>query len=314
MLSIVVKRSCGAVVAFKKLASYTCQLGMFSSSAKGGSSFGSFQTLAVTVPKPFVYQVELNRPQKLNAMSNTMWLEIGQCFSELGDNPECRAIVLSGSGKIFCAGIDFIDLMELSKIVVEHEDIARRSNALRKQIKRYQETITSLEKCPKPVIAAIHSACIGGALNLITAADIRFCSSDAWFQLKEVEIGMAADVGVLQRLPKIIGSDSLVRELSYTARKMLAPEAKECGLVSRVFDNKDSLLEGALNVATDIATKSPVAVQLTKRNLVYSRDHTVEEGLEYIANWNMTMLQSEDFANASMAQATKSPPPNFSKL
>nr|CAD7256604.1 unnamed protein product [Timema shepardi] len=217
-------------LAVQELASYTCQLGMFSSSAKGGSSFGSFQTLAVTVPKPFVYQVELNRPQKLNAMSNTMWLEIGQCFSELGDNAECRAIVLSGSGKIFCAGIDFIDLMELSKIVVEHEDIARRSNALRKQIKRYQDSITSLEK----------------------------------------------------RLPKIIGSDSLVRELSYTARKMLAPEAKECGLVSRVFDNKDSLLEGALNVATDIATKSPVAVQLTKRNLVYSRDHTVEEGLEYI--------------------------------
>nr|CAD7567839.1 unnamed protein product [Timema californicum] len=249
-------------LAVQELASYTCQLGMFSSSAKGGSSFGSFQTLAVTVPKPFVYQVELNRPQKLNAMSNTMWLEIGQCFSELGDNAECRAIVLSGSGKIFCAGIDFIDLMELSKIVVEHEDIARRSNALRKQIKRYQDSITSLEK----------------------------------------------------RLPKIIGSDSLVRELSYTARKMLAPEAKECGLVSRVFDNKDSLFEGALNVATDIATKSPVAVQLTKRNLVYSRDHTVEEGLEYIANWNMTMLQSEDFANASMAQATKTPPPNFSKL
>ncbi|CAG2063703.1 unnamed protein product, partial [Timema podura] len=182
----------------------------------------------------------------------------------------------------FVAGIDFINLMELSKTVVEHEDIARRSNALRKQIKRYQDSITSLEKCPKPVIAAVHSACIGGALNLITAADIRFCSSDAWFQLKEVEIGMAADVGALQRLPKIIGSDSLVRELSYTARKMLAPEAKECGLVSRVYDNKDSLLEGALNVATDIATKSPVAVQLTKRNLVYSRDHTVEDGLEYI--------------------------------
>ncbi|PSN51277.1 Delta(3,5)-Delta(2,4)-dienoyl-CoA isomerase [Blattella germanica] len=169
-------------------------------------------------------------------------------------------------------------------------------------------------QCSKPVISAVHSACIGAGVDLITSADIRFCTKDAWFSVKEVDIGMAADVGTLQRLPRVIGNQSLVRELAYTGRQMMAPEAKECGLVSKVYEDKDSMLKGALELATEIAAKSPVAVQLTKRNIVYSMDHSVQEGLNHIRDWNQAMLQSEDFMNATMAQATKSPPPTFSKL
>ncbi|KAJ9579715.1 hypothetical protein L9F63_004641, partial [Diploptera punctata] len=273
-----------------------------------------FKTLAISVPNPFVYHVELNRPKKLNAMNNTMWLEIGECFTELDTDPDCRVIVLSGAGKLFCAGLDFSDAAEMGSKLAEHDDVARKCKVLYNQVKKYQESITSIEKCCKPVISAVHSACVGGAVDLITAADIRVCTNDAWFQVKEVDIGMAADVGTLQRLPRVIKSESLVRELAFTARKMMAPEAKESGLVSRLYEDKDSMIKGVIEMATEIAARSPVAIQGTKKSIIYSRDHTVQEGLDNIAVWNMVMLQSEDFMNATVAQATKSPPPTFSKL
>ncbi|XP_046401296.1 delta(3,5)-Delta(2,4)-dienoyl-CoA isomerase, mitochondrial isoform X2 [Ischnura elegans] len=229
-------------------------------------------------------------------------------------HPECRAIVLSAAGKIFCAGIDLNDMSSMGAEIGEQDDIARRCKVLDNKIRTYQESISSLEKCHKPVIGAIHSACVGGAVDLITAADIRYCSKDAWFQVKEVDIGMAADVGTLQRLPRVVGSASLARELAFTARKMQAAEAVQCGFVTRVFDDKESLLSGAIEVAADIASKSPVAVQGTKLNMVYSADRTIQEGLDHIRFRNMAMLQSEDFMEAVMAQATKTGPPKFSKL
>ncbi|KAK2510451.1 hypothetical protein Q9233_017727 [Columba guinea] len=181
---------------------------------------------------------------------------------------------------------------------------------------QFQESFTALEKCPKPVIAAIHGACVGAGVDLISACDIRFCSQDAWFQVKEVDIGLAADVGTLQRLPKIVGSQSLVNELAFTARKMMAPEAQSCGLVSRVFADKEALLAGALEVAVAIAARSPVAVQGTKVNLLFSRDHSVPEGLRYVATWNMAMLQTEDILKSVQASMDKKGPEDvpFAKL
>lgn len=278
------------------------------------SQISQFKTLGISVPEPFVYHVELNRPEKMNAMNKTMWLEIGQCFSELGSSPDCRVIVLSAAGKLFTAGIDLKDMVELASELAQHDDVARRCKILRSMITTYQDSITSLEKCTKPVIGAIHSACIGGGVDLITATDIRYCTSDAWFQVKEVDIGMAADVGTLQRLPRIIGSTGLVNELVFTARKMLAKEAKDCGLVNQVYDTKESMLKEAVSLAKTIAEKSPLAIQGSKRSLIYSRDHSVQKGLDHIGDWNQTMLQSEDFLNASVAQATKSPTPTFAKL
>ncbi|KAK1135718.1 hypothetical protein K0M31_000299 [Melipona bicolor] len=277
-------------------------------------NISKYETLAISVPKKFIYKVQLNRPEKLNALNDTMWKEFKICFDELATEPECRVIILSGAGKIFCAGIDVQDIMKFGQELAEHEDIARKSKILQLRIKNYQDSFTAIEKCPKPVIAAIHGACIGGGVDMISAADIRYCSSDAWFQIKEVDIGMAADVGTLQRFQKIIGSDSLVRELVYTARKFTAAEAVQQGFVSRSFDNQESLLNGSIELAEEIANKSPVAIQGSKLSLIYSRDHSVQEGLDHIAMHNQSMLLSEDFLNAAVSQATKGEPPIFSKL
>lgn len=278
-------------------------------------AFSTFKTLSVTIPSDFVAHVELNRPEKRNAMNRTMWFEIGDCFRELTDSPDCRVVILSGAGgKAFTAGIDFQDMLALGSELSDQPDVARKARVVSKLIRRYQEGLTALEKCPKPVIAAVNGFCIGGGLNLICAADIRYCSKDAVFQNKEVAIGMASDVGTSQRMPKIIGSMSLMNELAFTGRQMLANEAKECGLVNRVYDDNESLIQGALEVAKAIAAQSPVAVQGTKRNIIFSRDYGIEAGLEHILIHNMSMLQSDDFLQAVTATATKGEPPTFSKL
>lgn len=245
-------------------------------------------------------------------------------------------IVLSAAGKHFCAGIDLSSMMSLGQQMGDTEDVARKGIVLERTIKLYQDSISAVERCTKPVIMAVHQACIGAGVDLITAGDIRYSTQDAFFQVKEVEIGMAADVGTLQRLPKVIGSQSLVRELCYTGRRFEAVEAERSGLISRVYPDKDALVSGALAVAEDIASKSPIAVQTTKESLVYSLEHTNQEGLDHIVSVlsgirfickrlihflfnlqrliNKLHLQSEDFAQAVAAQLTKDEKPVFAKL
>lgn len=263
-----------------------------------------YTTLSVSQPAEFITHVELHRPDKRNAMNRAFWSEMVECFNKLAEDPDCRVVVISGAGKIFTAGIDLID-MASGILQPEGDDMARISWNLHKHIKKYQESFTVLEKCPKPVVVAVHGACVGGGVDLITACDVRLCTQDAWFQVKEVDVGIAADVGTLQRLPKVIGSRSLVNELALTARKMHADEAKSSGLVSRVFADKEAMMAGALELAGEIAARSPVAVQGTKINLIYSRDHSVTEGLDYIANWNMSMLQTQDLMKSAQASMEK---------
>lgn len=207
-----------------------------------------------------------------------------------------------------------MDVMQLGAKIVEYPDVSRKAKFLEKSIILYQDSISSLEKCIKPIIACTHAAVVGAGVDLITAADIRYCTKDSWFCVKEVDIGMAADVGTLQRLPRVIGNQSLVRELCYTARKLQSAEAEKCGLVSRVFETKDEMIEEAIKIAVNIASKSPVAVQGTKQNIIYSMDHTVQEGLDHIKELNRLNLQSEDFLNAAVAGQTKGDPPVFAKL
>ncbi|KAH8421304.1 hypothetical protein KR009_001047, partial [Drosophila setifemur] len=273
-----------------------------------------FKTLAVSTPKPFVFHVELHRPSKFNAINRQMWLEIQECIDGLATNPDCRAIVLSASGKHFTAGIDLNDMMNMGQQLAGTDDVARKGVILERTIRLYQDSISSLERCPKPVITAVHKACIGAGVDLITASDIRYCTEDAFFQVKEVEIGMAADVGTLQRLPKAVGSQSLARELCFTGRRFEAAEAHSSGLVSRVFPDKEALVSGALALAENIAAKSPIAVQATKENMTYSLEHTNQQGLDQIRLLNKLYLQSEDFAQAVAAQLTKDEKPVFAKL
>lgn len=284
-------------------------------SASSNSPSYNFETLKLSTPAEFVVHVELNRPDRLNAFNKRMWIEIGQCFERLHDDPDCRAIVLSGgSAKHFTAGIDLLDMMKVSQQLSEIDEVSRRARFFEGMIKLYQNSISSLERCYKPVIAAVHAACVGAGVDMITAADIRYCSKDAWFQVKEVDIGMAADVGTLQRLPKVIGNQSLARELCFTARKVKSDEAAACGLISKVFETREDLIRGAVELASELASKSPLALQATKKNIVYSLDHTNQEGLDQICEMNMINLQSEDFINAVMAQQTKGEKPVFAKL
>ena len=175
--------------------------------------------------------MELHRPEKRNAINRDMFREITTCFSEIANDKQCRAVVISGSGKMFCAGIDYTDLSQTMSAVTSEEsqrdDIASRGKFIRHMIIQLQNSFNSIVKCQKPVISAIHSGCIGAGVDLITATDIRYASKDAFFSIREVGIGMAADLGTLQRLPKIVGNDSLVRELAYTGRDLPATEAKE---------------------------------------------------------------------------------------
>jgi enoyl-CoA hydratase len=260
----------------------------------------SFETLELTLDG-HVAEVFLNRGDKANSMNAPMWRELQACFEWLDSEPSVRAVILAAHGKHFCAGIDLAMLMTIQD---EHQDPARRAEAFRRNVLGMQDNLSSIEKCRKPVLAAIHNTCIGGAMDLVTCADMRYASADAWFSIREVDIGMTADVGTLQRLPKIVPY-GVACELAYTGRNVTAEEAQQIGLVNRVFADRDALLAGVREIAATIASKAPLAVRGSKEMLLYSRDHSVQEGLNYIATWNAGMLSALDLREGVTAQAEK---------
>ena len=265
----------------------------------------NFETLSVSL-QDHIATVRLNRPDKANAMNATMWQEIRKAFQWVDETPEARVAILQGEGKLFTAGIDLQMMMSLGP-QIQNECDGRTREGLRRVILDLQDTLTSLERCRKPVLAAIHGACIGGGIDLITCADMRYCSSDASFTIKEIDIGMTADVGTLQRLPKLIG-EGMARELAYTGRKFGADEAREMRLVNRVFESREALYAGVREIAATIAAKSPLSIRGTKEMITYARDHTVADGLNYIATWNAAMLMSKDLTEAMMANMGKRTP------
>ncbi|KAI9331152.1 ClpP/crotonase-like domain-containing protein [Obelidium mucronatum] len=268
------------------------------------SNLPTYETLMLSTPSPDVIHVQLNRPQKLNAMSKQMWRDISSCFTAISVTTSIRAVVLSGSGRGFTAGLDLFDFVNAFKT---SGDCARNALEFLELVKWMQESITAVEKCRQPVIAAVHGPCVGGGIDLITACDIRYASKDALFSVKEVDIGLAADVGTLQRLPKVVGNQSWVHEICLTGRNFSSMEAETYQLISRVVDgSRDEVVAAALKTAELIASKSPVAVVGTKNVLKYSRDHSVEEGLRYVGLWNASMIQTEDTTIAATASMSKS--------
>jgi len=254
-----------------------------------------------------VATVTLNRPEKANAMNWQMWQDIRSAMQWADRTPGVRAVVLQGEGKHFTSGIDLTMMMGLQAQIKDDCD-GRMREKLRELILEMQDTLTSLERCRKPVLAAIHAGCVGGGVDLVSCADMRYCSADAYFTIKEIDIGMVADVGTLQRLPKLIGSQGLVRELAYTGRKVEAEEAQRIGLVNRVFDSREALYAGVREVALQIAAKSPLSIRGTKDILNHTRDHSVADGLQYMATWNAAMLMSQDLMTAMMASMAKQAP------
>jgi enoyl-CoA hydratase/carnithine racemase len=253
-----------------------------------------------------VAQITLNRPDKANAMNAAMWREIREAMRWVDSTAEARVAIIDGAGANFCSGIDLGMMMSMGKQIDDPCEARMREN-LRYVILDLQDTLTSIERCRKPVLVAIHGACVGGAIDLVSCCDMRYASYDAVFSIKEVDIGMTADVGTLQRLPKII-SPAVVRELAYTAKSIDAVEAERVGLVNRVYGSREALQAGVMDIAACIATKSPLAIRGTKEMLNYARDHSVADGLNYIASWNAGLLMSTDLQEAMKANLDQRPP------
>lgn len=260
----------------------------------------SFETLELQIEQQ-VATVNLNRPDKANSMNGAMWDDLQTCFDWLDQEPTVRAVILAGNGKHFCAGLD---LAMFGGLHEESSEPSRRAEHLRRTILRLQDNLSAIEKCRVPVLAAIHNTCIGGGVDMTCCADMRYATQDAYFSIREIDIGMTADVGTLQRLPKII-PDGVVRELAYTGRDMGAQEARDVGFVNQVFEDKETMMREVTRIARDIASKSPLAMRGSKEMLLYSRDHSVAEGLNYIATWNAGMLSQADLQAGMLAQMEK---------
>ena len=247
-----------------------------------------------------VAEIELNRPDKANALDEELWFALGDCFRELDENEAVRVCILYGAGSHFTAGIDFKYLQSLGQEVEHFDCEGRKREYLRRKIIKMQAAFSQIEVCRKPVLAAIHGGCIGGGIDLISACDLRYSTSDAVFQIKEIDLGLTADVGTLQRLPKLI-HQGIVRELAYTGRKFSGEEAREFGLVNSCYADQKTMICAVRKIAEQIADKAPLAIRGVKEMLLHSRDNSVADGLNYVATWNSAMLLSVDLEESVMA-------------
>ena len=248
-----------------------------------------------------VAHLRLTRPEASNALDMDFWRRFGPELKALDATGEVRALVLSGDGKNFCAGMD---ISVFSGGAILNTDKAADRQAFHQTARELQETLTTLEKVRFPVIAAIQGACVGGGLDLIAACDIRLASSDAYFRIEEINIGMMADIGSLQRLPKLM-PQGVVRELAYTGSTLTSDRAERLGLVNAVLPDAEAVLAAALDMAKRIATKAPLAVSGSKAALNHARDHTVAEGLEWVAVMQGSLWSPADVMAAIQARMTR---------
>lgn len=237
--------------------------------------------------------VQLSKP----VMGLKFWDQFKTTMQTLGEDAKVRCILVSGQHKSFSFGLDLKDQVQMDVLLSSAPDAARRAVQLNKFISELQASLTSMEETNQPVVALVHEFCFGGGMDLVCCADVRWCTQDAKFAIKEVDVGMAPDLGTLQRMERLVGSSSLVRELAFTGRVMHAAEAKACGFVSRVFPTKDEMLAEAVRFGEEVCSKSPVAITGIKRNLNFARDAaSVGEALKYQAAWSSVALQSADVA------------------
>jgi len=250
-----------------------------------------------------VATVTLNRGEQLNTMVPAFWEELPTLVRELDASGGVRVIVLASTGRHFCAGMDLAVFGERPDDNAKAGPGRLRAN-MRANVLHLQETFSVLEKARMPVLAAIQGGCIGGAVDMVTACDMRYATEDAFFCIQEINIGMTADVGTLQRLPKLI-PEGVCRELAYTGRRMPAAEAKAVGLVNEVFADHEALLDGVRQIARTIASKSPLAIYGSKEMITYTRDHSTADSLNHIATWQSGMFQPSEMMESFKARTEK---------
>jgi enoyl-CoA hydratase len=249
----------------------------------------------LTTSDDHIAHLVLNRPQQLNTMNATFWRELGEALAALQRAGQARVLVISSTGKHFSAGMA-LDVFGAGSVQMDDSSPEGRS-AMGTLVQDLQGTFTQLETLRIPVIAAIQGGCIGGAVDMVTACCLRYTTADAFFCIQEINIGMVADVGTLQRLPKLI-PEAVVKELAYTGRRLPASRAQALGLVSEIFDSHEALLAGAMQAAREIAAKPPVAIWGTKQAIHYARDHTTADALQHLG-----LLQSAIWSNRHVREA-----------
>ena len=263
-----------------------------------------------------VAHIKLNRPEKRNAMNWDFWRDLPRIVGDIDTHARARCIVLSSTGPVFSAGLDLSlfgqDVFASSKTAKMNEKELQTPQNFMSFLSFLQDSISSLQKARIPVICAIQGGCIGGGVDLICSADIRLATNDAFFSIRETKIGMVADVGTFPRIVKLL-PEGIVKELAFTGRNFSAQEAKEYGFVNRLYESHDALIEGALKIANEIASNSPAAVYGCKRVIDFSRDHTIDEGLEWINMWNASMLSQSELMEGFQSYKSKKEG-NFAEL
>lgn len=269
---------------------------------------------AATADKPFkveiadgVAHIVLNRPDKLNSMARAFWTELPRIVADISDNAKARCIVISSTGKHFSAGMDLsVFSSDPALSGAKARDVHIDNEAFRHLVLALQQTFSVLDEARMPVLAAIQGGCIGGAVDMTSACDIRYCTADAFFQIQEINIGMTADVGTFPRLCKLI-PEGWVRELAYTGRRLPASKALAIGLVNEVYPDHATMMGAVMATAREIASKAPLAIAGSKMMINYARDHTIRDGLEQIAMWQAGMHSRAAMAEAFKANGEKRP-------
>jgi len=246
-------------------------------------------------------------PGKGNALGPDFWREMPEVFARLDRDEDVRAIVVRGEGEHFSYGLDLAAMMGDLGQHFTGANLAAERTALLDMVLDMQQAFDRVEACRKPVIAAVSGWCIGGGLDLIAACDIRLCSKEARFSLREVKVAIVADLGSLQRLPRVIGEGN-TRELALTGKDISAERALRINLVNEVYETPAALLDAARAMAREIADNPPLVVQGIKRVMNYCSDKSVKDGLEYVAVWNSAFLQSHDLGEAMAAFRERRPP------
>lgn len=280
----------------------------------------SFKALKITIlAEKHILIVSINRIKELNALNEEVFSEIGSIFSnvyKIVEKIDIRVVVLKGEGKAFTSGLDLKSKIPQTLVEIKSKDdidIARKAYSFYSFIKKLQETLTAIENCPLPVIASIHGYCLGGGASIISFCDIRLAEKNAIFSIKEVDIGLTADLGFIQKIIKQTGKEGLMRKLTYTGERFLGDKALKYNIIDECYENKDELEIETMKLAEEMAAKSPVVLWGIKRMFNFSRENTLSASLDMVATMNSGLLQGDDMTSSIMGFLTKKKV-NFPKL